>query len=263
MKFSAEEYMVLEEIISRASIPLIEINKYSRLFDSLKTARQNEDLQVEIDIDYDDLKLFHSFLLESDFKLRDFDFVVELIHKLGMSYLTEQSITKYWSLFMLSIYRYIGEKNLSVIYGGIPTVVRPNDIIKKYFVPFFKKVYPELIEEVQLETPIVQEVTPLIVPTADPNKEGVESITDVINNLLGPIPTQETEDFIPVPILKGTDDIPRKYPYQFRDKTLNFRDDLVALYKEELQTLAIELNLSSDGKKKELIEKIDTLFLTK
>ena len=94
MKLTPEQYIVLEAIFSQATIPLTESEKYIGLLNAMRSSSQNSDSSVSVDMSEDDLKLLHPFILDSDFKLRDLEFVIEFINLIGMSYLTEPLFQK-------------------------------------------------------------------------------------------------------------------------------------------------------------------------
>lgn len=267
MKFSPQEYVVIESILSQVSVPLKDINKYQRLVSSFSESQQSKDSFIEVNLEPTDISLLHPFFLNSDFHLNEIDFIIDLICKLGMSSLLETSFNKYRSLFMPSVYKYVGTKEVSFVYGGIPSTVCPGDIIKKYFVPFFKKNYADVIQEIDSS-----EIEPIQTEQAQPPSIELTSPVDhAIHQVFSDLPPIETvpveeAEIIPTPILEVTDsklDQPKKYPYKYKDKLLNRKDELNWLYKEELQALSIELGLPSDGKKNDMINRIDELFLTK
>lgn len=157
---------------------------------------------------------------------------------------------------MSDTYQYIGTEVLTVVYGGMVTSILPQDIIKPFYVPFFKKVYPNLMKVI-VNNETYDEVEPVI-----------ENEVTIINEILFAPPLAEPVE-LPNPIINSDEEKPvvvseekiKKYPYQFKDKILKSVQDIKFLYKEEVQSLAIELGISSDGKKSILVNKINKLLL--
>jgi hypothetical protein len=174
-----------------------------------------------------------------------------------MSYLTEGSIKKYQEVIMDSNFIYTGKEALSIIYGGIATIIRPGENVKKFFLPHLKKRYPQFLSAINV-IPIVE---PEII-----EPEVINPISDLNEIILSqPLPSID-EITIPTPILEeATSKITevKKYPYLYKDKLLSSSSDLKLLFKDELQTLALELGLSSEGKKAQLVNRLNTFFLTK
>lgn len=255
MKLTTRQYLVLESIFTNATITLGEIDNYYHLIEVMKEAQQIDSDTIEVNFDFEDLQLFHKFILVSDFKVSDINFVIELLGLLGLIDLVKPSIKRLRSVFMWSNYKYVGSKELSIIVKGICVTIMPGDKIKKFFLPFFLKQYKEDLQVI--EEPVAA-FSPIETPVMPP----------IVNTI---VEQPEVEEILPTPIIDEVIDEPiakevkqeKKYPYIFKGKLLNSILDVKMLLKEELQTLAIELGLSSDAKVKQLRDKINTCLLKK
>lgn len=158
---------------------------------------------------------------------------------------------------MENSYQYIGTEVLTVVYRGMVTSILPDDIIKPFYVPFFKKVYPHLMK------PITVSESPERVNDIIENEVTVINeimFTPPLSNSVNSVNPEVTEEeIIPTPIIELNKI--KQYPYKFKDKVLNSIQDVKFLYKEEVQSLAIELGISSDGKKSILVNKINKVLL--
>ena len=135
-------------------------------------------------------------------------------------------------------------------------MVLPGGTVKKFFLPFFKKRYPQHLVEVNPTLDIKNTITPVNTLKVVGDTSCSDTGTCCKTNEM----VEDTELKIPIPIL--TKEQPGlKYPYTFKDHVLTHVDSLNSLYKEELQVLASELGLSSTGKKHELMEKINKLLV--
>lgn len=153
----------------------------------------------------------------------------------------------------MSSYQYIGTDVLTIVYRGMVTSVLPNDIIKPFYVPFFKKVYPNFMKPIFVNE-IFEEPEPVI-----------DNEITAINEIMFAPPLSDSVDITLTPISEeekpNIENKVKKYPYQFKDKILKSVQDVKFLYKEEVQSLAIELGISSDGKKSILVNKINKILL--
>lgn len=274
MKFTTKQFLVLESIFTNATVTLGEVENYFHIIEAMKEAQQLDSNTIEVNFDFDDLQLFHKFVLATDFKVKDINFVIELISLLGMVDLIKPSIKRLRGVFMWSDYKYVGKESLSIIVKGICTTIMPGDRIKKFYLSFFMKQYRDKIE--LIEEPITSVDIPMSMPAIEsiitqPLEQGViveESIPTPI--LEEPVVTESTVEttseteasFIAQKSFKKTVQ-KSTYPYMFKGKAVNHALDVKALLKEELQTLAIELGIPSDGKVRELRGKINELLIKK
>lgn len=254
MNLTTRQYLVLESIFTNATITLGEIDNYYHLIEVMKEAQQIDSNTIEVNFDFEDLQLFHKFILVSDFKVSDINFVIELLGLLGLIDLVKPSIKRLRSVFMWSNYKYVGSKELSIIVKGICVTIMPGDRIKKFFLPFFLKQYKEDLQVIDepVVTPSIEVATPTLTVDTIVEQPEVEEL----------VPTPIIEEGIDEPIAKEVKQ-EKSYPYIFKGKALNNILDVKMLLKEELQTLAIELGLSSDAKVKQLRDKINTCLLKK
>ena len=156
----------------------------------------------------------------------------------------------------MSDYKYIGKEKLCIIYGGINTMVLPGGTVKKFFLPFFRKKYPQYLAEINPTSEIkITDTIPLV--------NTLKVVGDTCCSDIGiccKTNESDTKLKIPTPILTEEQTV-LKYPYTFKDHVLTNLDSLNRLYKEELQVLASELGMSSTGKKHELMDKINKLLV--
>jgi hypothetical protein len=255
MKLSTQQFIVLESIFAGATISLSEAENYYHIIEAMRTAQQLDSKTIEVNFDFEDLQLLHKFILVSDFKVKDINFVIELISLFGLVKLIKPSIKRLRSVFTMSNYKYVGSKELSIIVKGICTTVIPGDRIKKFFLPFFMKQYGEFLQIIDEPITSVDIPTEMIAttPTIENKVEKLEP--EIINEESIPTPIVEEE---PVVVTK---EVKKSYPYMFKGKLIKHGLDVKALLKEELQTLAIELGISSDKKVRELREKINLVLL--
>lgn len=84
MKLTTNQFIVLESVFVNAVIPLAEVEKYLKIVNAMKSVEQLEDSSIEINIGPDDLKLLFPFILDSDFKVRDINFVIEFLKTINL-----------------------------------------------------------------------------------------------------------------------------------------------------------------------------------
>ena len=124
------------------------------------------------------------------------------------------------------------------------------DMIKKYFLPFFKKQYPQSLTDT---SQLSEENTELDIPVEPLKVKEVVSQQESQNTFI-------SDNFIPTPIL-DVDNSNARYPYKFNEHDLVSTLSLNLLYKEELQVLCQELGLSSTGRVRELRDRIDSVLI--
>lgn len=84
MKLTSNQFIVLESIFINVVIPITDIDKYFNLVNAMKNVQQLEDSSVELDISPMDLELLFPFILDSDFKVKDINFVLDFLKTIGL-----------------------------------------------------------------------------------------------------------------------------------------------------------------------------------
>ena len=152
----------------------------------------------------------------------------------------------------MTTYRYVGSNDLTVIVGGVSTVICSGDIVKDYFVPYLKRRYSDFLEEVITDDSSNE--APASNEESDPN---VVIVVEEAPN------SQDSSQESQLSESSQSSTAEAKYPYLFKDDMIiNNAEDLKRLYKEELKTLAVSLGLSSEGTKAELRDRINEYFLS-
>ena len=85
MKFTPRQFIILEDLLSQAYIPFVDLGLYSNVYNAIKSARQPDDSGVEIDFSHDDLNVISELIANSSLKVKDLELVIELVELIRTS----------------------------------------------------------------------------------------------------------------------------------------------------------------------------------
>ena len=275
MQLTSRQFLVLESIIGEHQIQFKNIDNYHHIIEAIKNTRQLDNDTLEVDFNFIDIEIIQKIIIDIDFNIKDINFVIELISLLGLVNILEPSINKLKGVFMFSNYKYVGSEPLSIIVKGICTTIMPDEPLKLFFLPFFKKNYPERIKEI-IEPEI--EIKPINVEPETVSEVIYEFVSDELEKspiyeiakAVGKDTNESQTQHIKFDKTNSESTFSynnpievKKYPYKFQSKLLNSYSDIKSLFKEELQTLSMELGLPSEVGIAKLRSNVHNMLLIK